>query len=383
MNMNIENIMHFHFDKVENITGFVTKNVKVKKGDLVEILSRASITSDQPEFYIYIEQICNIFLNPKGILINNVYQFLILIHEDLSADLYINDFPVAIECCSKRDIKKGEMIHENDIADIRSLKFPGFEIKEIDKVIYCFKAGWKFGLFFDLVRNGKLDNKALYLSLGTLYRNLSFQYVYEVLESETQFNEMMKDGWFPFIELLGTDYKTLIKTYQDKFGFENKIKGLLDSFNKERIKRITSKWWNKQIFNDKKKILEAGINAYLRDDDDGYINCLKTLLPEIEGIIRLKYFQDTSKGKQVKMSELLNYITEKGKVRSGSDYSLFLPLPFLNYLNEVIYVGFDLESGEIDLSRHSISHGVAEVKDYTKIRALQTILVLDQIYYFI
>ncbi|HUU49990.1 MAG TPA: hypothetical protein VMW81_03395, partial [Nitrospinota bacterium] len=124
-------------------------------------------------------------------------------------------------------------------------------------------------------------------------------------------------------------------------------------------------------------------NAYLRDDDDGYINCLKTLLPEIEGIIRLKYFQDTSKGKQVKMSELLNYITEKGKVRSGSDYSLFLPLPFLNYLNEVIYVGFDLESGEIDLSRHSISHGVAEVKDYTKIRALQTILVLDQIYYFI
>jgi hypothetical protein len=61
------------------------------------------------------------------------------------------------------------------------------------------------------------------------------------------------------------------------------------------------------------------------------------------------------------MPELLDYLIEKGKKKTGSDCSLFLPLQFFDYLRNVIFPPFDLASGQVDLSRNTSSHGVAEV----------------------
>jgi hypothetical protein len=371
--------IHFHLDAVQDIAGFSLTNVE--KGHYAWLLTRATTNSDEPEFYKYVEELSNPFFNKVGVFRDAVYQFLILIHKDLSADLYINDFPVAIDIMAKRDINKGEAIAKRDIADIRRLKFPNIKIVDTDKVIYCFKEGWKFGLFFDL--NRELDIDAMALTLGTLYRYLSFQYVYEVLEKETQFEEMLKDGWFPFIEIIGAEYKSLSEAYRNKFHFEERIDKIVGNFDKARIEKITNKWWKKQIFEDKKELLQAGINAFLRSNNDGYINCLKTLLSEVDGIIRLQYFADTGKGKDISITDLLSHILEKGRIKSGSEYSLLLPLPFFRYLKDVIFASFNLDTEKLDLSRHSSSHGVARPEAYTRIRALQAILVLDQIYFYL
>ena len=373
------NVTHFHLDAVQDIGGFSLTNVK--KDNYFWLLTRATTNSDEPEFYKYIEQLSNPVFNKVGVFPNAVYQFLILIHNDLSADLYINDFPVNIEIMAKRDMKKMEPVTQRDIADIRRLKFPNIKMVETDKVICCFKVGWKFGLFFDL--NRELDTDDMSLTLGTLYRYLSFQYVYEVLETETQFEEMIKDGWFPFIEIIGAEYKSLSETYQNKFHFEDTIDKIVSNFDKARIERITNRWWRNKIFTEKKDILQAGFNAFLRGDNEGYINCIKTLLPEVEGIIRYQYLKDTGKGKNIGLKELLPHLIEKGGEKTGADYSLLLPLPFLRYLKDVVFSHFDLETGQVDLSRHSVSHGVARAEAYTKVRALQTILVLDQIYFYI
>ncbi len=372
--------LYFHIDKAEDFAGF--SPINVEKGHYFWLLTRASITSDEPLFYKYIEQISNYFFSRAKVLQNAVYQFLVLIHKDLSADLYINNFTVMIEIMAKRNIEKFQPVTSNDIADIRRLKFSNIKILETDKVIYCFKVGWKFGLFFDLDRPEKLDSDKMALDLGTLYRKLSFQHVYEVLENETKFEEMLKDGWFPFIEIIGNEYKDLSSAYQDRFDFDNRIKKLVSNFVSTRIEKITKKWWEKQIFNDKKTILEAGTSAFLQDGNDGYVNCIKTLLSEAEGIIRIQYFSETGKGKNVTVKDLLTYLIEKGKTKTGSEYSLLLPFPFLQYLKDVIYPNFDIEKGLVDLSRHTSSHGVAKAEAYTHIRALQAILIIDQIYFY-
>ncbi len=103
-----KNGIHFHLDTVQDIGGFSLTNVK--KGNYFWLLTRATTNSDQPEFYKYIKQLSNPFFNKVGVFPNAVYQFLVLIHEDLSADLYINDFPVAVELKIKRDVKKFEVI---------------------------------------------------------------------------------------------------------------------------------------------------------------------------------------------------------------------------------------------------------------------------------
>ena len=66
-----------------------------------------------------------------------------------------------------------------------------------------------------------------------------------------------------------------------------------------------------------------------------------------------------------------------------SHNSLIMAKPFTNYLKNFLFKNFDLESGKIDLSRHSLAHGVAKEEDYTRVRALQMILILDQIYFYL
>ncbi|MFC1946604.1 hypothetical protein ACFLXY_01645 [Chloroflexota bacterium] len=375
------NSTHFHLDAVQDIGGFSLTNAE--KDHYVRILTRATITSNEPEFYGYIDQLSNPIFSKVGVFRDAVHQFLLIIHNDLSADLFINDFLVSIEMMAKRDVKKGEIVMHHDIADIKRVSFPNISISDSDKVIYCKKIGWKFLLFFDLGRPTKLDIEKMEIDLGKVYRYLSFQYVYDVIENETQFEEMLRDGWFPFIEIIGSEYTSLCSLYQNKFHFEDKINKIIDNFNKERIDNITNKWWRKPVFNEKNEIIRAGINAFLQSNKDGYINSINTLLPQVEGIIRIQYFSDTGKGKSVHLQELLDHLTEKGKTKAGTDSSLLLPLPFFRYLNDVVYANFNLESGTIDLSRHSLAHGVAKPELFSRLKALQAIFILDQIYFYI
>jgi predicted DNA-binding transcriptional regulator len=371
--------MHIHWDKVEDLGGLSL--IYVPKGHYYWRLEKASITSDQPDFYTCIEQISNVFLNRVAISTDSIYQFLVLIHEDLSADMFVNDLRIDIEILAKTDKKKMEAVYKKDIADIRKLRFSGQIIEKTDQVICCFKVGWKFALYFDFSR--ELNVEEMELALGKLYRGLSFQHVFEVFEKGAQFKEMVDDGWFPFVELIGGDYEELSKAYEDKVDFENRIENIFRRFDSERIRKITDRWWKKSVFVNRKPVIEAGISSFLLDDEAGYINCINTLLPQVEGIIRLQYHSETGKDKDVSLKEKRTYIIRKGGEKYKSGNSLLFPIPLLKYLNDVVYANFNLESGEIDLSRHSVSHGVAKPEDYTKYKALQVILLLDQIYFFI
>ena len=115
--------MRLHVDRVQNLTGFTVCNVP--KDYYCWVLAASSVTSDEPEFYRYIEQLSSIFLNGEGYRtnVNTIHNFLILIHRDLSADIYINDFLIEIEMLSKRSVQAGTVITDGDIADIRQVRF--------------------------------------------------------------------------------------------------------------------------------------------------------------------------------------------------------------------------------------------------------------------
>jgi hypothetical protein len=385
--------MQFHFDKIEDFVGFSISNAKA--GESVKILYRAIMTSDNPDFYRYIDELSKIYLNRFKVLTDQVYRFLVIIHDDLSADVYVNDFPVSIEIIAKRAFEKGSLLMKSDIANIRKLRFDGIEFLETDKVICCFKVGWRFGLYFDLaprkdvtdqrglVKGEKFNVEEMMLSLGSLYRYLLFYNIYKVFESESVFEEMLKDGWFPFIDTIGKEYEELIRIYQSRFSIEERIRELVNKFDKNRIEKITDKWWDSEIFASKKTLIQAGISAYLQDSIEGNINCIKNLCTEIEGVLREVYGKETGRRNNVFSKDFIPHIIAKGLEKSAHDYSLFFPKPFWEYLEKVFFVKFDIETGKVDLSRHTASHGVAREDQYTKPRALQVILILDQICFYI
>lgn len=384
-------ITHYRITKSQSPAGIAVSNAK--SGETVKILARAIFTSDDPEFYKYIEQFSNEYFNRLSIHTNGVHHFLIVIHEDTSADIYINHVPMSIEARTKRKVAVGQNIMMSDIADIRKLDFPEAGITETDKIIFCTKVGWRFGLFFDFTAelgqakpDGKTEHhnlniESMRLDLGKLHRSLAFYDVYKTIESKKMFGKMLKDGWFPFIEIVGAEYTNLYAAYETSFSRRDKIKAVTDKFDKKRINEITERWWDNPLYKAKKKLIKAGLMAYLENTQQGFISCVKNLNPEIEGILRAAYLADKGPVKKLGTEQLINHIIEKASNSSSQD-SLLLPTAFLTYLRDVLFANFDVTKGAIEISRHSSSHGVAEARKYTKTRALQAILVLDQLYFY-
>jgi hypothetical protein len=377
--------MKIHLDKVEPLVGFSTEHVKAGERKNVGALVRSRLTSDDPNFHKYMEGITGSLLSKAKILPNQVHQILILVHEDLSADFFINDFPVAVRLRTRRSVKAGQMVSTSQIADITHLEFPDIEVKPTDAVVYCFHVKWKFGLYFDfqhVVDNAySLDVDGMQRSLGGLFRYLEFQDVYLALENKERFEALITDGWFPFIELLGQDFKEISDAYESKLNVQARVDSVVGRFTKERVEEFTSKWWSNPLFDAKKPLLEAGIQGFLTKTQAGNIQCIKTLLTEIEGLIRLDHFKN--KATDAKSSPLfLQHLGQQGLNQTARD-SLFFPEEFVRYLKEGVFPKFDLPAGNLGISRHTTGHGLAKAEDYTQARALQTLLILDQVYFYL
>jgi len=337
----VANESHTRLQRVQPMAGFAAADMPPKTFGW--ILTRAFVCSDDPEFYLYCDQISKMYLTTY--FIDNICNYLILIHGDLSTDVYVN-FPLQAKMMTKREVNAGEPIYQNDIADIAEIRFPGIDIQENDSVVFCFKKGWKFGLFFDFNpadRKSTLDIEHLSHDLGSYYRYLSFQELYSILENKPLFETMFADGWFPFIQLLGGDFEQLAKCYEYKSNFPRNVDTFLNTFGKDRIKAFVNRWWGNQIFERKREILEAGIDAYLSETQAGYITCVKTLYSEIEGIVRIRYVAE--KGKDPNFKELIDFVKEKAEGKFGPRESLGFPDVFYHYLKETIFQNFDLKTG--------------------------------------
>src|SRR5580698_10361493 len=106
----------FHLEKIQPLIGFAASTAK--QGEKVQVLYREAITSDDSRFYRLMDSISSTFLCKNDLTIHSIHQFLILLHDDLTADVYLNNLPVHISVTAKRAIVKGETILTNDIADI-------------------------------------------------------------------------------------------------------------------------------------------------------------------------------------------------------------------------------------------------------------------------
>jgi hypothetical protein len=371
-------------EKFNRFAGFAVQNVE--KEHYFWAQTRGFITSDNQDFFTFINIIQSYFAQAQ-INENYVSNFIILHHSDLSVDVYINNLPIAIEMLSKRNVEAGEFVALNDVADLRRLRFPNIQILPTDHIFIGLKVGWRFLFHFDMTHNDqakdyKIDTDKLYLELGTNYRQLLFYDVYQVIKSKPYYEQMQKDGWFSYVELLYDEFNGLAKTYENNFNYEDTVNKLLNSFNKDRIQRIVARWWNNPLYKSKQKILEAGINSFLLNTEEGYINCIKNLYTEIEGILR-SYKYAEKKDRSGSTKKLAENLQESAIKRMGSSDGTLFPTYFTEYLSMYFYPEFKMNDLEFELTRHTISHGLASAESYTKLRALQVILVLDQIFFYI
>lgn len=352
----------------------------IAKGSTGKIIQKGFLTSVQTNFASIANNLTSIFYsyNSKDL----VNSSLIIIKKDNTAKIY-SKFPLSMLMRAKKDIKKGTLVNREDIFDIAKLEFKDsvyeINIEADDKIIFIFRMDWKFGIFFDFTK--KIDSEKLKEELGYCYKRLFYYDLYAFVENENYFNDLRADGWFPFIRLIGRNFDTIMQYYKEDKKHDFQIDELISEFTKEKIESFTQYWWKKQLFKDKKEIIEAGINSFLQNDKNGFITCLHTLYPQIEGIMGFDYFNVN--GKKPSFRELKDHIKQKAESKFNTVSSTGFPTEFYEYLKKTVFENFDLATGKVDLSRHTTSHGYANADDFNKAKALQAILILDQIYFYL
>ena len=123
-------------------------------------------------------------------------------------------------------------------------------------------------------------------------------------------------------------------------------------------------------------VLGHAVDEFLEGDA---MSCAGLLYPRIEGILRT-FHRDSANSSKPTQPELAE-LAVSWKV--ANDSSLLMPARFKQYLDDVYFANFDLQSGIIPFSRNSVSHGVAKEHDYNMKAAVLGLLVVHQLFYFL
>lgn len=348
-----------------------------KKGYIIE---KKFISSNDVKFAQHYNNIISLFL--QGNFGDSLNQLFVIIKPDFTAYVYTY-FPLSMNIKAARDLSKGEVVMLGDFADLDNVSFHDATInlnpQQGDQIVWLFRHNWHFGLYFDFSR--QTEPSDILGEMGHQFKRILYLDMFNFLSEEKYFKELISDGWFPFIRLLNGQFNNLIAFYEEEKKFESYILTIVDYFTDEHIKNIANRWWKNPVLDVKREIIESGIEAYLTRRKSGFINCIKNLITELEGIIRMACYHDTG-NKNPSTKEIKEYIVESGKNHFTTLSSLGFTSEFLFYLNDSIFKSFDLEA-EIPPSRHSFAHGVATIDNYTQVRALQIILTIDQAFYFL
>lgn len=335
--------------------------------------------------YTVLDQITKLFLNnwTQKKSVSNINNCLILISKD-NAKIHIN-IPTFANLVSKNSIKKGDFLTREDIADIRKICFKDIKIDLNFGIIYIFSYNWMKCVYFDLtpglpenLKPTKSENLCKTEDFESLFASF-YSYIMfpEIFRIEPEINEkMMMAGWFPFIRILGWRFEDIYKYIKNNFILREAEMKVIESFDNEMIRNTMRSWMTKDIFKKHENIIRTGTERYIEKD---YISAIHILYPRIEGIMRHIYLGTTERSSQNKLVDKLTDIAKK----KNPDSCLFLPDNFNEFLKKFYFNNFDLEKGDLDLSRNTIGHGVVKDEDLNRIKAFQAILILDQMFFYV
>lgn len=363
-----------------NVHGVAAK--ACKEGEQAEIWTRLAITSDERNFHRIAENLCGVIdhaAQQVGVFpaLKRADTILLIIKSDNSAQLWVDTAAVAMHAMMKRDMEAGSPVFEGDIGDITGMDFPLIEFAPDDRVLCIFRQGWRFGMYFDFNPNGNFDRPLMAKCLGMLLRNLRYRHLYDTVSDQAAFDQLVARGWFPFVEMIA-DFGKLASAVEAGFDLTETENSLCEAFNEERLGHMLARWLVKPHFRSREDMLRQVIGAY---SAGLFAPTIKTILTEIEGILADAYRQAHGKSASVKV--LLDYAIKSAEERAGAPNTLLFSAAFAHYLKASTFMNFDPKGPKGNAgSRHAVGHGAADPATYTRVRALQAILTLDQLAFY-
>lgn len=370
------------FANVEPLAGFAAE--AAQGGQMVKVWTRLALTSDEPLFHRLVENLAGVISHMAQqagtvVRLSRADTVLLVLKADNTAELWLDTAAISVRCRIKRSIAAGTVVFEHDIADVTGMAFPCVNLEPTDKILCLFRQDWRFGLAFDFNPDGKLDMEAFTATLGTLYRELRYRHLYEAIGDAALFDKLVATGWFPFVEIITTEFKELLHHCKAGFNLAEIEDKIIARFDEARLQNIFERWAARPHFAAKAALLKEAVDAFVQKKP---VTVIKILLTEIEGVLNDAY-RATHGIQGAKLKELLAFAETSAEQRAGGANTLLFPAAFGRFLKAHTFANFDpVEQTGTAASRHAVGHGAAAQESYTMPRALQAILTLDQLAFY-
>jgi hypothetical protein len=313
---------------------------------------------------------------PTHIEPSQVDSMLVIVQRDGRATVYVNELDQIARIRAAGPVEKGAPVRKNDIVDLDRLEL-GVEIPDDAGVMLLFSIRWRKGLFYDFCpisgpdpQPRRFDAAAVF---GQSYCHVLFQERFSI--SDQEWSTLFASKWFPFAGLSHETIDGLITHIRAGWDLDEKTDDIVSEV-KTRLPQMLAAWQHHSSFATHIAILERAIERF-RDED--WLSCTGLLFPRIEGILRTHH---TSIGSLQRPSP--NNLTDTAVAsKIDNEKCLFLPQKFARYLREVYFANFDPAAVDVDVSRHSVAHGVASPSLFDKKSAVIGLLVVHQLFYFL
>lgn len=368
--------MHYEIELPQLPAGFALSSGE--EGENIDILKSTFITDQNGSiFYRILESFGSMFLQPfltSGGQVSIIDHCLVIVDRSLKATVYINELDMILTTIPKRDVDAGEVVLKFDIAGLLDLSFRNLPIPNDNGIYFYFSVGWRRGFFFDI---SPLDSSVASVEIGKKlaqsYEHLLF---YEIYSLNTElWLQFFSFGWFPFVSVLDAAFEHLLDRIREGKSIESAEATIIQSFDRNKLLKLLEKYRKNGLFSQHIQIIEIGIERFLAGD---YISSINNIWPRIEGVLTYAF----AGGEKIKQDKLVQRMRNT-IADSTSSPSLFLPDLFKEYLLKYYFKNFDIPKGELDVSRHSIGHGVSKPESYDRKTALIGILILDQLSYYL
>lgn len=359
----------------------------VKKGDKATIITQEFTSSEDGDLFIsrldgIPSHLINLVAKSIGsthFTFSTIDHLLAIINKDKTTIVYINEIPMESIVSLKKAVKEaGELIYYDDIAEILRIKLGKLQIPDDAGILFIFSIGWRKGMFFDFNPLVKEDFVSrgydLEILLGQYHSYLTFQDLFKI--SDLAWENLFAQKWFPFMSLKNQTVKDLISRANN--GWDNDV--LIGKISNELIEILPiaiERWKTNNLFKDDLLFFETASKRFIEGD---FVSSSSILFPRIEGLLRK--IQDLSNPSlKASQKNLIKTLGENFPAERKS-YSFLLPLKFQSYVEKVFFANFDTSTA-IEISRHSVSHGVAPIQEFNQKSSIIALLIIDQLYFYL
>ena len=350
--------MPYEIDLGKPPAGYSLTTARENEEMVVQYMEFTS-TEDGQHFIKRLEGFPNSILQklPTPILPSQIHNMLAIIRPDGKATVYVNEPIQRALARASRPIKAGSSVTKDDLVEIDRLELD-VEIPNSAGVLFLFSVGWRKGLYYDF---GPISGPDLQLREYDLFAILGQAYCYVLYQerftiSETEWQSLFLSKWFPFAALRNDIIDKMISYVRADINPDD-LTDVIVSHIKSILPQMLASWRNHTSFSPHIEILERAAERFQNDD---FVSCTALLFPRIEGLLRSLQI---AIGSPCKTSPV--HLADAAVVsRSDNPYCLLLPHKFTEYLREVYFANFNPVAQEIDVSRHSVAHGVASATNF-------------------